>query len=72
MKRLNQIIQDVLHVDRDIEKITPSNSKSWDSLSHLNLIISLEEEFRVEIPAEDFPLLYSDYNSIINYLNQKI
>ena len=72
MKRLNQVICDVLNIDYDFEKISPKNTESWDSLSHLNLIVALEEMYKIEIPAEDFPLLYSDYNSIINYLNQKI
>ena len=68
---LNQIIEDVLNVDHDVENITTSNTNSWDSLTHLNLIIALEEEFKIEIPAEDFSLLYKDYNSIISYLKNK-
>ena len=68
---LNQIIKDVLNVNHDIENITPSNTNNWDSLTHLNLIIALEEEFKIEIPAEDFTLLFIDYKSIISYLKQK-
>lgn len=29
------------------------NIESWDSLKHLNLILSLEEEFNISIPDEE-------------------
>ena len=29
------------------------NIKSWDSLKHMNLILALEEEFRVTLPDEE-------------------
>jgi acyl carrier protein len=29
------------------------NMPSWDSLRHMNLVLALEEEFRVAIPDED-------------------
>jgi acyl carrier protein len=29
------------------------NVPSWDSLAHMNLVLALEEEFRVTIPDED-------------------
>lgn len=37
--------------------ITPESSKdnveNWDSLKHMNLILALEEEFKVMIPDEE-------------------
>jgi acyl carrier protein len=29
------------------------NIPSWDSLAHMNLVLALEEEFKVTIPDED-------------------
>jgi acyl carrier protein len=29
------------------------NVPSWDSLKHMNLVLALEEEFKVSIPDED-------------------
>lgn len=40
-----------------MEEITDVSSvdsiESWDSLKHLNLILSLEEEFNISIPDEE-------------------
>jgi len=65
--KLLEIFQDVFNQETDIEKIN-SNHSNWDSLAHLNLILSLEEEFRISIPPEDFQLLHSDMQTIIQYL----
>jgi acyl carrier protein len=32
---------------------TPKSLESWDSLQHLNLVLALEEGFRVEISPDD-------------------
>ncbi len=52
---LKQIMATVLTVD-----ITAIDSEasmdtlpSWDSLRHMNLVLALEEEFKVVIPDED-------------------
>ena len=29
------------------------NIKTWDSLGHMNLILALEDEFKITIPDED-------------------
>jgi acyl carrier protein len=38
---------------------TPESVKDWDSLRHLQLMVRLEEEFGVEVPAEMAPALVS-------------
>ena len=35
------------------ETTSTDNLDQWDSLSHMNLILALEEEFDVEIPDEE-------------------
>ena len=58
-KKMEEKIQKIMAdlFDVPIEEITyessPSNIKKWDSLNHIKLILSLEEEFNVEIPDEE-------------------
>jgi acyl carrier protein len=35
------------------EDSSMDNVPNWDSLRHMNLILALEEEFKVSIPDED-------------------
>jgi acyl carrier protein len=35
------------------------NIKTWDSLGHMNLILALEDEFKVTIPDEDAGIISS-------------
>jgi acyl carrier protein len=35
------------------EDSSMDNVPSWDSLRHMNLVLALEEEFKVAIPDED-------------------
>jgi acyl carrier protein len=52
---LKRVIATILKVDPAILDETSSmdNISNWDSLRHMNLILSLEEEFKVIIPDED-------------------
>ena len=58
--RIKKVMSAVFEVP--IEAITDNasadNMDSWDSLKHLNLILALEEEFEISIPAAEVgPLL---------------
>jgi acyl carrier protein len=52
---LKQIIATILKVDVSTisEDSSMDNVPNWDSLRHMNLVLALEEEFRVAIPDED-------------------
>ncbi len=45
----------MLNVNASIinEDSSMDNVPSWDSLRHMNLVLALEEEFKVTIPDED-------------------
>lgn len=53
-ERVKGIMAEIL--DLQVEKInedtSPDTVKDWDSLKHMQLILSLEEEFNIEIPDE--------------------
>ena len=38
------------HLNEDSSK---DNVEGWDSLKHMNLLLALEEEFKITIPDED-------------------
>lgn len=52
---LKQVIATMLNVDISVinEDSSMDNVPSWDSLRHMNLVLALEEEFKVTIPDED-------------------
>ena len=53
--KLKKVMAIMLKVDLSEinEDSSMDNVASWDSLRHMNLVIALEEEFRVTIPDED-------------------
>ena len=49
---------------KDISKnSSPETIETWDSLKHMNLVIALEEEFKIEV-SDDEILEMMDYSSI--------
>lgn len=52
---LKHVMATLLNIDPN--SINPDSSmdtiESWDSLRHMNLVLALEEEFKVSIPDED-------------------
>jgi len=69
--RLKQTVADVLGVNPYLlsEESSPSTISSWDSLGHLNLVIALEEEFEVNLSAEEV-LAMRNMGSIRGILHQ--
>ena len=52
---LKQVMATMLKVDAFTITADSSmdNMPNWDSLRHMNLVLALEEEFKVAIPDED-------------------
>lgn len=69
--KLKEVFADILSSPLPAEQVTVENTEQWDSLNHLNLILAIEEEFDVDIPPDDFPELYKDYNTVLAYLKGK-
>lgn len=57
----------IAHEDKEI---TPDNIEGWDSLTHLQLSMVLEEEFGVELTPDDIDEMFKGIESIINVLNR--
>ncbi len=54
-ERIKDVMSSVFGVDADTlnEESSQDNVEGWDSIKHLDLIVSLEEEFDVSIPIEE-------------------
>jgi len=70
--RLESIFNKIFHnvPEETIHTLTKINTEGWDSLAHLNLVISLEEEFEVSITPEEATMITSFY-SVLSILESK-
>ena len=72
LEKMKEIIADQLNVDAD--SITEASSfkedLGADSLDLFELVMALEDEYSVEIPAEDLESL-STVGDVMNYLKGK-
>lgn len=52
--RLRQVFSQVLGIEAAAvsDATAPDNTPQWDSLAHLRLVMAIEEEFGISIPAE--------------------
>lgn len=69
LERLKEIFKDVLKVDVD-ENSTPDNTDGWDSLAHIGLIVSIENEFDVKFTMSEIAQMTS-FNKIYELLGEK-
>jgi acyl carrier protein len=64
-QRVRGILAEVLGLDPNEvgEDTSPDTVKAWDSLQHLTIVLSIEEEFEIQLGEEDtlavvsFPLI---------------
>jgi acyl carrier protein len=58
---IQKIMSDVFEVDKELIDMESSQDDidNWDSLNHLDLIVSLEEEFDIVFPIEEIGNLVS-------------
>ena len=57
-----------ISIDDIKDDASPDNIESWDSHKHMNLIVALEEEFKVNFKEEDITEMIN-YKLILNILN---
>jgi acyl carrier protein len=70
--RVKQIMNDILGIDPDmIDDFTQMDrTAAWDSSNHINLCLSLEEEFNVTLSVSDIETMVS-YSEILKVLRSK-
>ena len=54
-ERVFKIISQLMHVpfEEVNERSSPENLEKWDSFQHINLILALEEEFKIKFTEEE-------------------
>lgn len=59
--KINAILSDVLEIDPEKMggDICMSNTPAWNSLAHINIFMSVEEEFDINFDEADLPKLNS-------------
>ena len=72
LEKMKEIIADQLGVDEDIitEEASFKEDLGADSLDLFELVMALEDEYSVEIPAEDLEKM-STVGDVMNYLKDK-
>jgi len=72
-EKLKEIMSNIFDIPK--EKINDSTSMKsvdkWDSLSHINLILSIEENFQIEISEDEMSQMTS-YKTIKEILKRKL
>lgn len=59
-ERVLKIVSQIMRVPEESlnDDSSPDNTENWDSLNHMNLILALEQEFKVQFSDEQiFELL---------------
>ena len=70
--KLNKIFSNVFHIDENVDKteLKMGDLPNWDSMGHLNLITSLEEELDIFFTNEEIVEINS-FEKIYNLLKSK-
>ena len=71
-KKIQEILSNIFEIDpsKITESFSRDQSDKWDSLNHIKLIISLEEEFNIAIEEDEMTSIKS-YKDIWSILQKK-
>lgn len=55
MEKLNHVLVDNfgLSINEVTQNLTMKDVSNWDSISHMNLIVNIEEVFKIELSGDD-------------------
>ncbi len=71
--RVREIFKSIFNIVNfdNIENLTMSQLENWDSINHLNLVVSLEEEFGLSFNENEIPVMDSFFK-ICDLINIKL
>lgn len=72
-ERIKQIMADVLDLDAAVidDSTAMDSTESWDSLSHINLCLSLEQDFQVSFSVGEMESMLT-YDDVVRVLTEKL
>ena len=61
MDKINKILADNLKIslDQASQNLTMRDISDWDSLSHMNLIVAIEDEFQLQLTGDEIAEMIS-------------
>ncbi len=59
LKKIIKSVWSLKNVEEIEDSFGPDEIKAWDSLSHIELVVALEEEFEISIAVQDVSRLYT-------------
>jgi acyl carrier protein len=71
--RLKQILARLLGIPEGsiTAASSPASIPKWDSLAHMNLVVSIEEEFQIQLSDDEIPRMTS-VGAILDILKTKV
>ena len=54
------------------ERVSVQNCSTWDSLSHIKLLVAIEEEFGFEPSPDDIVKMFSDFSTVEKVVSRRI
>ena len=73
-EKLNEIFEDVLDLDKtpSLTNETSANDiEEWDSLSHIQLIVAIEKEFKLKFTSLEI-MKWNNVGEMVDSMMQKI
>jgi len=72
-KKIDKILKIILKIDKNkkIEDINISNSDTWDSLKHITIIMTLEEEINIKFTNDEI-VEATSYQNIFEIVSKKL
>jgi acyl carrier protein len=73
MEKINQILAEnfKISIEKAAENLGMSDVANWDSLSHMGLIVSIEDEFQIELSGDEIAEMIT-FDEIRNIVSKHI
>ena len=69
--QLRRVFQRVFRREFDGSNAAVADVPGWDSLTHIKLVMELEREFGISIEPDEIPPLYSDFDTVRQFVARK-
>lgn len=69
---LLQVFSRALRCKLEKSNFSVKDIAAWDSLTHIKLVMELEREFLITISPDEIPGLYSDFETVLRFVEDKV